>query len=66
VHGAEQPAQRVDGPVAGATAVDTAVDEEAEERGECDQPEADQVELALLELGQAGPRRRARGGAPGA
>src|SRR6185503_14325643 len=65
VHGAEQPAQGVQRPAAGLAAVAAAVDEEAEEDGERDQREADQVELALLELGQAGPRGRARRGAPG-
>jgi hypothetical protein len=65
VDGAEQPAQRVERPAAGLAAVDPAVDEEREEDGDRDEPEADQVELALLELGQVGPRG-ARRGAPGA
>ena len=67
VDGAEQPAQRVDGvQLAGLPAVPAAVDEEREEDRERDSAEADQVELALLELGQARGHAGARRGAPGA
>ena len=52
MRGAEQPAQPFDGVRAGAPAVPAGVDEESEEQGEGDEPQADQVELALIERGQ--------------
>ena len=56
--GADQPPQAVDGPAAGLAAVPLEVDQEREEHRGGHQREADQVELALLELRHAGPGHR--------
>ena len=53
VHGADQLAQPVDEPGAALSPVPAEVDEEREEDRERDQREADQIPMALFELGHA-------------